>query len=136
MGDIFTTKERSRIMSKIKGKDSQIELLVRRNLWKRGYRYRKHYGGYKIDIAFPREKVAVFIDSCFWHGCPKHGELPKTNVQFWKTKLTGNIKRDRKVDNELNREGWAVIRIWEHDIRSDLVKSVDKIVRTVEAGKH
>jgi DNA mismatch endonuclease (patch repair protein) len=133
MSDIFSREVRSHIMSKIKGKDSLIELSIRKELWRLGYRYRKHYGKPKIDIAFPKKKIAVFIDSCFWHACPKHGELPKSNIEFWKNKLDKNAKRDREVNHALKGEGWTVIRIWEHDIKLDLKSALDKITKVVDS---
>ena len=135
MSDIFTKDVRSRIMSKIRAKDSRIEMSVRKGVWKKGYRFRKHYGKWKIDIAFPRKKVAVFVDSCFWHACPIHGEIPKSNVQFWKNKLTKNVQRDLEVNEQLKDEGWKVIRIWEHEIDSELDKTLTKISRVVDSRK-
>ena len=135
MGDIFSSQKRSQIMSRIKGKDTRIELLVRNELWKNGFRYRKNYGKYKIDIAFIKEKVAIFIDSCFWHNCPIHGEIPKTNIDFWEKKLTYNKERDLLVTSKLISEGWEVIRIWEHELSSNFTDVINKIIHTVESRR-
>jgi len=104
-------------------------------LWKNGYRYRKNYGKYKIDIAFLKEKVAIFIDSCFWHKCPIHGEIPKTNINFWEKKLTYNAERDLFVKSKLISEDWKVIRIWEHELNSNFTDVINKIIRTVDSRR-
>lgn len=113
---------RSENMARIKAKDTKVELLLRRELWKRGLRYRKNdpsvFG--KPDIVFKGKKVAVFCDSEFWHGKKfLNGEVPKTNSTFWEKKLTGNIERDRKVNRVLRESGWTIIRFWEKDIKKD-----------------
>jgi DNA mismatch endonuclease (patch repair protein) len=69
------------------------------------------------DFAFPARRLAVFVDGCFWHGCPRHGTLPKGNARFWREKIARNRERDREVNLELRRRGWRVIRIWEHELR-------------------
>lgn len=68
----------------------------------------------KVDIVFPRQRVAVFVDGCFWHGCPEHGRVPKANSHYWSKKLNGNIQRDRRTTVALEGDGWRVIRVWEH----------------------
>ncbi len=85
--DRITAGERSRIMSKIKSKDTKAELDLSKALWSTGFRFRVCYGSEKIDIAFPRQKVAVFVDGCFWHSCPAHGHIPKSNTSYWGWKL-------------------------------------------------
>lgn len=104
-------------------------MLLRKALWASGLRYRLHakLPG-RPDIAFTKVKVAVFIDGCFWHRCPLHGVMPKSNVDFWKRKLMGNVKRDRKNDALLQGEGWYVLRLWEHQVETELVKVVKQIV--------
>ena len=87
------------------------------------------------DIYFPRQKVAVFLDGCFWHGCPKCGHIPKTNRAFWRTKIARNQKRDKQANNQLRVKGTSVIRIWEHSLRDtkDLAACIailDKRLRT------
>ena len=115
--DIMSTADRSRVMSRIKGRDTVPELLLRRALYKSGYRYRINYGSYKIDIAFASKKLAVFIDGCFWHGCRFHSSMPKTNRNYWVPKLRRNIQRDRERTAELKKLGWTVLRFWEHDVK-------------------
>jgi len=103
-------------MSKIRGKDTRPELILRKALWASGLRYRKHYGKEQIDIAFPHQKVALFIDGCFWHCCPIHGTIPHDNRSYWGPKLKANVKRDRRKNERLTIAGWQVIRIWEHQL--------------------
>jgi len=85
------------------------------------------------DIVFPRARVAVFIDGCFWHGCPDHGAKPKTNEAFWAAKIAANKKRDRVADLELQSSGWTVVRIWEHEVKRNLQKVTKMVQRTVKS---
>lgn len=112
---------RSEVMSRIRGRDTGPELALRRRLWAMGIRYRVNlrWEGICVDIAIPSKKMAVFIDGCFWHGCPAHGVRPKTNVEFWRTKLDGNMARDRSQTETLQAAGWTVIRLWEHEVERD-----------------
>lgn len=96
------------------------ETALRSALHKRGLRFRKDYsiataaGRVKVDVAFTRARVAVFVDGCFWHCCPLHGTVPKRNVAYWQPKLRRNVERDRCNDEALRAAGWQVVRIWEH----------------------
>ncbi len=103
-------------MSRIRSTDTGPEIALRRALWSKGLRYRKYYGPEKIDIAFPSRKLAIFVDGCFWHGCPEHSHLPKSNEAYWLPKLKRNIERDRAKEARLKAEGWTVIRVWEHSV--------------------
>jgi DNA mismatch endonuclease (patch repair protein) len=132
LADRISPEERSVNMSRIRSKDTLPELMIRKALWKAGMRYRKHYGPFKIDIAFPSRKVAVFIDGCFWHGCPIHGCKPKSNEGYWLPKLERNQERDRTVQESLESLGWLVIRIWEHDA-SDVQRCVEMITLALNA---
>lgn len=112
---------RSEIMSRIRGKNTRPELLVRSRLRALGHAgYRTHYGKYKVDVAFVGRKVAIFVDGCFWHGCPEHFRMPKTNVDFWRTKIERNRKRAMNANNALKKEGWNVVRVWEHQLGEEL----------------
>ena len=124
--DVFTKEKRSEIMKKIPSRDTSWELEFRRKLWARGLRYRTHYGPHQIDIAFPGQRVALFLDSCFWHYCPEHRELPKSNREFWRKKLEGNHARDRRVKQDLEGEGWTVVRMWSHEYRTDPEAVIDR----------
>jgi len=115
--DVFTPEKRSEVMSKVKSRDTAPEVKFRKVLWAAGLRYRTHYGPYKIDVAFPGMKIAVFVDGCFWHGCPIHGEIPESNREYWAPKLERNAQRDSETTAALEAEGWTVIRIWEHELK-------------------
>lgn len=117
--DTVSKKKRSEIMSRVKSKDSKIEVSFRKMLWKRGFRYlknsRKHFG--TPDIVLPKYKTVIFIDSCFWHGCKKHGTMPSTRRAFWKAKIERNRERDKEVNRHYNKLRWNVVRLWEHDLK-------------------
>lgn len=108
-------------MSRIKGKNTKPEIALRKALWALGLRYRlKSNLPGRPDMVFRGKKLAVFVDGCFWHGCPEHYVPPKTNARFWKKKISENIARDRKVDKKLKDLGWTVFRVWEHEIMDDV----------------
>ena len=119
MADIFTKKKRSEIMSKVKNKDSKIEIEFQKKLWRAGFRYRKNATKYfgKPDIVLPKYKTVIFIDSCFWHGCKKHGSIPATHKKFWTEKIERNKARDKEVNKHYKKRDWKVFRIWEHDLK-------------------
>jgi len=107
-------------MSKIKSKDTKIEIEFRKAIWKAGFRYRKNPKGYfgKPDLVLKKYKTVIFIDSCFWHGCKKHCRLPSTRKNYWIPKIERNIKRDKEVSRYYKKLKWKVIRVWEHDLRN------------------
>lgn len=122
MTDIMTKEERSRCMAAIKGKDTKPELLVRRYLFSRGLRFRIHVRSLpgNPDIVLPKYKTVIFVNGCFWHGhegC-RYFRLPKSNVEFWKTKIERNTARDARRESELTALGWRVICVWECEIRN------------------
>ena len=127
---------RSENMRRIKSKDTSIEILLRKELWKRGLRYRKNvkdiFG--KPDIVFKGKKLAVFADSEFWHGkyLMEKKYIPKTNTEYWVKKITRNIERDKEVVSLLGEEGWTVLRFWESDIRKSTEKCADTIENTLK----
>lgn len=117
MVDVLTPAQRKYCMSRIRGKDTKPEIVLRKFLWSGGYRYRlKNRLPGRPDIVFPRNKLAIFIDGCFWHGCRKHAVMPKTNRAFWRKKLSRNMQRDREVNHQLRKMGWRVVRLWEHQV--------------------
>ena len=127
--DVMTREQRSHCMSRIRGKDTVPEMTLRRALWARGLRYRLHYRiTGRPDIVFPGQKTAIFIDGCFWHGCPAHRTHPKNNADFWRTKIENNIARDADVTKILEAEGWTVLRFWEHQIKLELSSIIDRIL--------
>ena len=134
MSDIYSNHKRSQIMSKIFGKDTKPEILVRKHLFSKGFRYRindKRYPG-KPDIILPKYKTAIFIHGCFWHGhsC-KRGKLPETNREFWENKINNTKIRDKRNKRELEVLGWNVITIWQCEIRSVVLRE-EKLSSIVE----
>ena len=129
MTDVFTKEKRSEIMSKIRSKNTKAEILVFRELRRRGIYFQKHYNRAlgKPDIALPRKKIAIFIDGDFWHGyrfSKMKDRLPK---KYWQQKIENNIKRDRRNQAKLKRDGWKVLRVWEHEVIKKFNKTLDKI---------
>lgn len=133
--DRLTREQRSRNMSRIRSRDTAPEMAVRRALFARGLRYRLQYPvAGRPDVAFPREKVAVMVSSCFFHrheGC-KYTTTPKSNTGFWRDKFASNVARDKRVTEELVAAGWAVLVIWECETKSDLDAAVDRVVAAVQ----
>jgi DNA mismatch endonuclease (patch repair protein) len=122
----------SRKMSTLARRDTKPELLLRQELHRRGLRYRvqiKVPGNNRrtIDIAFTRVRLAVYVDGCFWHGCPEHHVRPKANGDWWAWKIERNQARDRDTDRELLSRGWEVLRLWEH-VESD--RGADMVEQT------
>jgi DNA mismatch endonuclease, patch repair protein len=121
-------------MHRQRRKDTQPELAVRRLLHADGLRYRLGVAvpGMRrrtIDIAFPGAKVAVFVDGCFWHGCPDHATWPVSNAAWWAKKLNGNRDRDQMTSENLRSLGWEVLRFWEHEHPRVVVDVIEKVVR-------
>lgn len=131
-----TTRERSRLMARVRRTGTGPELALRCALRRAGIRYRVKSRS-KLpgspDIIIHRLLLAIFVDGCFWHGCPRHGSLPKTNTAFWIAKIVRNQKRDKQADKSLRTLGWKVLRIWEHDLRGDLGRIVSKIQRVISS---
>ncbi|MCT2549061.1 very short patch repair endonuclease [Streptomyces atratus] len=116
-------------MSRQASRDTKPEVAVRKLLHASGYRYRVNervpgMSRRTIDIAFTRAKVAVLIDGCFWHGCPVHATQPKSNAEWWRTKLERNMARDRETNEHLAEEGWTVLRFWEHEAPGGVAEQV------------
>ena len=129
--DTVTPEKRSWIMSRVKSKDTSIELKLRRALWHAGIRYRKNYA--KLpgtpDVAITKWRIAVFCDSAFWHGRDFDARRkPKTNTEFWNAKILRTMERDRETDKRLRGMGWTVLRFWDDEIN----KSLDQCVRAVK----
>jgi DNA mismatch endonuclease (patch repair protein) len=121
-------------MSKIKDRDSKIEVEFRKALWRYNARYRKNVSGMrgKPDLVFRKQKLVIFIDSCFWHNCPIHGHVPKSNVKFWEEKLNRNQQRDKKINKYYQSSGWEIIRIWEHDLEEDFDKQLRHVLKKLK----
>ncbi len=134
MADNLTAEQRRKNMRRIRSKDTQIEILLRKELWHRGIRYRKNYKTLpgKPDIAITKYKIAVFCDSEFFHGKDWEDLLPRLeksdNREYWINKISGNMKRDDEVNKELKASGWTVLRFWGKEIN----KNTEECIRTIE----
>lgn len=134
MSDVLTPEQRHRNMKNIKGRDTGIEVMLRKALWKKGYRYRKNYDKLpgKPDIVLTKYKIAIFCDGEFFHGKDWEVLRPRlekgTNSTFWISKISRNRERDDEINKKLLFKGWTVIRFWGNDIR----KNVDECVTVIE----
>ncbi len=121
MADVVSKEKRSKMMAGIKGKDTKPEVLLRKELYKRGFRYRKNVKGIegKPDLVLRKYKALVFIHGCFWHGhenC-RLFRMPKSKVEFWTEKIGGNIERDKRKMQKLLDEGWRILVVWECSVK-------------------
>ena len=122
-------------MQSNRSRDTKPELALRSAVHARGLRYRvsaKPLTGLRrtADLVFPRARVAVFLDGCFWHGCPEHHTVATTNAKFWADKVEGNRTRDRDTDDRLRDAGWVSVRVWEHEDPAEAAQRVEDVVRT------
>lgn len=141
MADVFSKKKRSAIMAAVKGRGTRsTELAVRCLLRKH------HMAGWRSNLAsmpgtpdfvFKKIKLAVFVDGCFWHGCPvcTRNRNPETNAAFWRKKISGNMRRDNRVNRALNRMGWSVLRIWEHSVEKNTGGVEKRLLKAVARRK-
>ncbi|MDX6156579.1 very short patch repair endonuclease [Bacillus subtilis] len=129
-------EQRRKTMQAIKS-ESKLEKKVCSDLWRRGLRFRRNVKSLlgKPDIAIKKYKIVVFIDSCFWHSCNIHGHIPKSNTEYWHTKLKRNKVRDSKVTSYYKAKGWNILRVWEHDFKEDFNQAVDKIEKFIKDKK-
>lgn len=120
---------RSEQMARIRGRDTRPEMRLRKALWHAGLRYRLQVRVEKCapDVVFPSARVAVFVDGCFWHGCPDHYTFPRTRRDFWLGKLRANVERDIRQSEALRAAGWTVIRLWEHEVSGNLDPLIDRL---------
>ena len=123
----------TRQMKRMPRRDTGPELALRRELHRRGLRFRTHDPGVagRPDIVFTRARLAVFVDGCFWHRCPEHGTQPKNNGAWWAAKLDGNVARDRRQEQQLVDEGWTVVRIWEHEVVGEACDRIEATWRAL-----
>jgi DNA mismatch endonuclease (patch repair protein) len=122
VADTFSKAERSRIMAAVRSHgnratEANLVALLRRHGFG-GWRRRQKLPG-KPDFLFRKQKIALFIDGCFWHGCARHLRMPASNRAYWLSKISRNKARDKRVNRELRRRGWTVIRVWEHDLHNE-----------------
>ena len=134
MPDNLTPEQRSQCMSRVRNKDTDIEKLVRSELHKRGYRFRKHARELPgtPDMVFITAKLAVFIDGDFWHGY-RFPQWQHTVSDFWRTKINKNRERDRKNFTKLRKMGWRVVRFWKHQVKKDLDGCVNRIIQALNS---
>jgi DNA mismatch endonuclease (patch repair protein) len=136
MPDVFTKPKRSEVMSRIRGRGNKateiaFAKILRANGIKGWRRHQPIFG--RPDFVFRSAKVAIFVDGCFWHSCPKHGNMPAGNRLFWTEKLSRNKNRDQIVTRTLRRAGWRVIRIWECSLETALKKGTEShLIRVIE----
>ena len=135
----LSAEERRKNMQAVKSIGSKIELLLSKALWNRGHRYRKHdkkvFG--TPDLTFKKHKVAIFVDSEFWHG--KNWDIRKndhkSNIEFWHKKIERNIERDKEVNKKLKEDGWKVLRFWGKEIKNDLLLCILQIEEAINVEK-
>lgn len=130
MTDAPVTASRSALMSRIRSRDTEPEALLRSALWSHGLRYRvaARTPVGRPDIVVPSKKLAVFVDGCFWHGCPEHYVRPRSRPDFWAAKLLENVSRDIRQTLELERQGWRVVRAWECEVHESLLSVVKRVL--------
>ena len=135
MTDVMTKTQRSFNMSQIKRQNTKPEIRLRKALTSNkltGYRIKSKLSG-KPDIVYTKRKVVIFVDGCFWHKCQLCFKRPSTNTKFWDKKISDNIKRDKLTNNILRKDGWKVIRIWEHHLKKkNITKIIKKIIKKLQ----
>lgn len=137
MADAFSKEKRSEIMRAVKNKDSKIEVALGKALWHAGFRYRKNVSNYfgKPDIVLKKYNTAIFIDSCFWHGCKKHCRMPLSRREYWTKKIQRNKQRDSEVNRRYRAMGWNVVRVWEHELsRNNFEKLIERVIIAIKTG--
>jgi len=122
-------------------RDTGPEMALRRELHRRGLRYRVDYAPVpglrcRADIVFTRARMAVFVDGCFWHSCPVHRTHPAANRDWWREKLDRNVERDRRNDRELGAAGWHVERVWEHELAATAADRIERALLATAASSH
>ena len=131
MADNVSKKVRSNVMRAIPSRGTRPEVLMRLGFVRskfKGWRMHSVRLPGKPDFVFPTKKIAVFVDGCFWHGCPIHGTQAKANAEFWHEKIEANKRRDMDTNRKLEENGWLVIRAWEHENPQEVAKRIDKVV--------
>lgn len=127
-------------MASVRQKGTDAEIALRRELYQRGLRYRVGFEVLKkprrvADISFPGLMIAIFIDGCFWHGCPQHATWPKHNSEFWRQKIEANRTRDTDTNERLQSIGWTVLRFWEHEPPSEAAETVVQTVAMIKSKR-
>lgn len=129
MTDNLTKEQRNKNMKSIRSSHTRMENDICKALWQKGLRFRKNVKDLpgKPDIAIKKYKIVIFLDSCFWHKCPKHFKQPKSNLEYWIPKIENNVKRDLKINEYYKQNKWKILRIWEHEYKESLTETVIKI---------
>ena len=132
--DHLTRDQRSRLMGRVRQRDTALETTLGKTMWARGLRYRKNrrIHGTRPDFSFVGAKLAIYTDGCFWHGCPTHYTAPVGNSEFWENKLRVNRARDERNNEALREAEWTVLRFWECEISSGLEEAVDAVVEFLD----
>lgn len=138
-GPVPLDEATARRMRAVRRRDTAPEVALRTLLHARGMRYlvdRAPVVGMRrrADLVFPRARVAVFVDGCFWHGCPEHATMPKSNAEWWAAKLAANVARDRDTDERLVAAGWSVVRVWSHEVPDEAAERVAGAVAATRVG--
>ena len=141
---VAASPETHRKMAAVGRRDTPQEMTIRKALFRAGCRYKTQFRPlsdhrWTADIAFTKAKVLVFVDGCYWHGCPIHGSIPKTNREWWTAKIGRNVERDREATRVLTERGWTVVRVWSHEDPTAAAESILKILKrkptqTAETG--
>lgn len=138
MPDNLTPAQRSYSMSRIRSRgnsSTELKLIaLMRSAGISGWRRRSKLRG-RPDFVFTRHRVTVFVDGCYWHGCRRCGLGAKSNTEYWKPKISGNMRRDRANSRSLRAEGWTVVRIWEHELKTNPMKALAKIMAALQAAR-
>ncbi|MFH1672755.1 MAG: very short patch repair endonuclease [Pseudomonadota bacterium] len=137
--DTVSTQERSRVMAKVKARGNKSTELKLVKIFKeysiKGWRRNYPLTG-KPDFVFPKSRLAIFVDGCFWHGCQEHCRIPASHRDYWVSKINRNKKRDRSVTKKLRLKNWTVIRLWEHELKGEKFKrKMNKIKKVVQQNK-
>lgn len=135
-----SSSDASRRMAKVRQKGTDAEVALRQEMHRIGLRYRIDYEVLRkprrvADVAFPGRKIAVFVDGCFWHGCPEHATWPKQNAKFWREKIEANRRRDADTNDRLQSLGWTVLRFWSHESPTEAARTVAQMVAKADT-KH
>ncbi len=136
MSDSITPEHRSWNMGQIRGKDTKIEIKVRKYLFSKGFRFRKNDKRYpgKPDVVLPKYHTVIFVNGCFWHqhkGC-KNATIPKTRTEFWINKLSKNVENDVRNEQLLKESGWSVITVWECELEENFEGRMDRLIREIK----
>ena len=139
-GPLPSSSNASHRMAQVRQTGTDAELALRREMYRNGLRYRVDYEVLKkprrvADVAFPGRKIAVFVDGCFWHGCPEHATWPKRNADFWRQKIEANRRRDAETNARLQANGWTALRFWSHESPVEAAQTVARVVAKADV-KH